>query len=80
MSFVVHVARISHSKMCDCVLLFVLQDVMLAILGDPKVTSILTKQRGDKKYRLHQGNRLRDMLISLITAEVSEHNCRESNK
>ena len=50
-----------HNKFCD---------FMKAVVADPKVTSILGKQRNEKGYRIHQGDRLRNMLLSLIQEEV----------
>ena len=50
-----------HSKFCD---------FMKAIVADPKVTSVLGKERNEKGYRIHQGDRLRNMLQSLIQEEV----------
>lgn len=39
-------------------------------MADPKVTSILSKQRGEKGYRVHQGDKLRTLLSTLIEEEV----------
>ena len=51
---------------------YVLQEVMAAVASDAKVLAMLTRQRGDKGYRLLQGERLRDLLIKLIAEEVSK--------
>ena len=47
------------------------QDLMHAVADDPKVMSILTKNRGEKGYRFHQGARLRLLLMSLKRTMVS---------
>ena len=47
------------------------QDFMHAVAADPKVMSILTKNRGEKGYRFHQGSRLRLLLTSLKQTMVS---------
>ena len=44
---------------------------MHAVADDPKVMSILTKNRGEKGYRFHQGARLRLLLTSLKRTMVS---------
>jgi len=41
------------------------QDFMHAVAADPKVLSILSKNRSEKGYRFHQGPRLRLLLASL---------------
>ena len=47
-----------------------LQEVIAAILADPKVTSAMTKPRGAKDHRLLQGEKLRDTFIELIQGQV----------
>ena len=44
---------------------------MHAVAADPKVMSILVKNRGEKGYRFHQGPRLRLLLMSLKQTMVS---------
>ena len=43
---------------------------MQLVVLDPKFTSIMSKQRGEKGYRVLQGERLRKMLAELIVTEV----------
>lgn len=43
---------------------------MSAVVTDPLVLSILSKPRGDRHYRFHQGHRLRALLSSLIQQMV----------
>jgi len=44
---------------------------MHAVAADPKVMSIVTKNRGEKDYRFHQGLRLRLLLTSLKQTMVN---------
>jgi len=44
---------------------------MHAVAADPKVMSIVTKNRGEKGYRFHQGSRLRLLLTSLKQTMVN---------
>jgi len=44
---------------------------MHAVAADPKVMSIVTKNRGEKDYRFHQGSRLRLLLTSLKQTMVN---------
>ena len=49
------------------------QEFMLVVLADPKVTSLLNKSRNDKSHRSLQGDRLRDMLYTLVENEVTRY-------
>jgi len=44
---------------------------MLAVAADRKVMSVLSKSRGEKGYRFHQGLRLRLLLVSLKQTMVN---------
>ena len=46
-------------------------EYMSSVTGDPRVVSMLNKQRGDRGWRLHQGDKLRDLLTQWIATEVS---------
>ena len=43
---------------------------MLVILADPKVVSVFHKNHGEKGYRIHQGERLRDTFLLLVEEQV----------
>ena len=43
---------------------------MLSVVSDPKVTSMITKARGEKGYRMLQGEKVRNLLIKLIQTQV----------
>ena len=45
---------------------------MQLVACDPKVTSIMTKARGEKGYRVLQGERLRNLLNEIIQEEVNK--------
>ena len=45
-------------------------EFMSAVTGDPRVVSMLNKQRGDRGWRTHQGDKLRDLLTQWIATEV----------
>ena len=47
-----------------------LVDFMTAVTGDAKVTAMLNRQRGDRYWRMHQGDKLRDLLLQWIATEV----------
>lgn len=52
-------------------LIFVFQEIMKAIVADPKVLSILNKRKGQKGWRELQGDNLKDVLLSVIQTEVT---------
>lgn len=43
---------------------------MQAVVQDPRVGAMVTRHRGEKGYRVHQGERLRQTLLNMITEEV----------
>ncbi|XP_071803571.1 dynein heavy chain domain-containing protein 1-like isoform X3 [Asterias amurensis] len=45
------------------------QDIMKAVVTDPKVMSVLEKRKGQKGYREIQGDVLRELLASLISTQ-----------
>ncbi len=45
-------------------------EFMMLVLSDPMVTSLLNRPRGEKGFRILQGDRLRDILINMIQTEV----------
>ena len=48
----------------------VLQDWMRVVSNDSKVLSVVNRRRGEKGYRLLQGDNLRSLLLSLILQQV----------
>ena len=46
------------------------QEIMKAVVADPKVMSVLEKRKGQKGHRELQGDVLRELLLSLIIAQV----------
>ena len=48
-----------------------LQDWMRVVSNDSKVLSVVNRRRGEKGYRLLQGDNLRSLLLSLILQQVN---------
>ena len=44
---------------------------MQAVVHEPKVICIVNHQRGEKAYRVHQGNKARDALLDILQQQVS---------
>ena len=49
------------------------QEMMQVISAEPGVMCIVGRRRSEKGYRNLQGERARDLLTSLITSEVRDH-------
>ena len=45
-------------------------EFMQAVTSDPRVTAMLARQRGDRAWRLHQGDKLMELLRQWIEMEV----------
>ena len=65
--FLIAVPKCKVGSLCVALL----QDWMRVVSNDSKVLSVVNRRRGEKGYRLLQGENLRSLLLSLVLQQVN---------